>query len=271
MRKKITHIENNDKTKELTKKAIVNLITGIRTIGTFAIIPIYMKTGATTTALCSSAFFLTDMLDGALARSWHVQSFFGSLLDGLSDKAYAISCMALLAHANPIYLLPIGLELSILKINYSSMQRGNNVKSSILGKIKTGILALTMVDGFFLLQPEELKNILNNLNITSFDTLLNQKPSVLSNIAITPLIISELIVIGDYIAKSKKQDKAKLENKDISSIQKEKARLIETKETLAIQKLQLKSRQEIIHDLFDTEFYLTNKDGGIKKLLYKKV
>ena len=270
MRKKINKIENNDKTKELTKKAIVNLITGVRTAGTFAIIPIYMKTGATTTALCSGAFFLTDMLDGALARSWHVQSFFGSLLDGLSDKAYAISCMALLAHENPIYLLPIGLELSILKINYGSMQRGNNVKSSILGKIKTGILALTMVDGFFLLKPEELKNILNNLNITSFDTLLNQKPSVLSNIAITPLIISELIVIGDYIAKSKKQDMLK-QPEEKANLQKEKARLIETKETLAAQKLQLKNRQEIIHDLFDTEFYLENKDGGIKKLLYKKV
>ena len=46
MRKKINKIENNAKTKELTKKAIVNLITGIRTAGTFAIIPIYMKTGA---------------------------------------------------------------------------------------------------------------------------------------------------------------------------------------------------------------------------------
>ena len=120
------------------------------------------------------------------------------------------------------------------------------------------------------LKPEELKNILNNLNITSFDTLLNQKPSVLSNIAITPLIISELIVIGDYIVKSKKQDKLK-QPEEKANLKKEKARLIETKENLAAQKLQLKNRQEVIHDLFDTEFYLENKDGGIKKLLYKKV
>ena len=120
------------------------------------------------------------------------------------------------------------------------------------------------------IKPEELKNILNNLNITSFDTLLNQKPSVLSNIAITPLIISELIVIGDYIVKSKKQDKLK-QPEEKANLKKEKARLIETKENLAAQKLQLKNRQEVIHDLFDTEFYLENKDGGIKKLLYKKV
>ena len=79
-----------------------------------------------------------------------------------------------------------------------------------------------------------------------------------------------MIVIGDYIVKSKKQDKLK-QPEEKANLKKEKARLIETKENLAAQKLQLKNRQEVIHDLFDTEFYLENKDGGIKKLLYKKV
>lgn len=267
MKKKIVKIENNEKTKNIRKKVIVNLITGVRTVGTLAIIPIYLKTGATTTALCASAFFLTDMIDGALARKWHVESFFGSLLDGLSDKAYAVSCMSLLTTTNPLYLIPIGLELSILKVNYNSMQRGNNVQSSILGKIKTGILALTMIEGFLSIDPSQTKNILNNLNITSFDTLLNQKPSVLSNIVITPLIISELIVIADYISKSRKQDKANSNDKD----QKQKAKLFEEKEKLVSQNLELKNYKEIVHDLFDTDFYLENKDGGIKKLLYKKV
>ena len=32
---------------------------------------------------------------------------------------------------------------------------------------------------------------------------------------------------------------------------------------------QLKSRKEIVHDLFDTEFYLEHKDDDIKQLLYK--
>ena len=32
---------------------------------------------------------------------------------------------------------------------------------------------------------------------------------------------------------------------------------------------ELKSRKEIIHDLFDTEFYMEHKDDSVKKLLYK--
>jgi ElaB/YqjD/DUF883 family membrane-anchored ribosome-binding protein len=32
----------------------------------------------------------------------------------------------------------------------------------------------------------------------------------------------------------------------------------------------LKSKEEIIHDLFDTEYYLEHKDDNIKSLLYKK-
>lgn len=266
-------ISSEKKPKSNTKKKIlVNIITGLRALGTIAVVPIYHAYGALTTACTVAMFFLTDMIDGQLARRLHVQSFFGSLLDGLSDKAFGIVCLFLLALENHIFFIPIILEATILAVNINSMQRGNNVQSSIAGKLKTGILAASIVGGFLCLDAPGLKEILNYIHINSFDTLLNTKPSVLSKIAALPLIASEIIVIGDYVSKAKKQDQDKisqLEN-EIADINVRREALLAEKENLKIKNRELKSKDELLHDLFDTEFYLANKDNGIKKLLFKK-
>ena len=57
--------------------------------------PIFASCGALATGLAAMGFFLTDFIDGFLARKLHVQSFFGSLLDALSDKAFGIVCLVL--------------------------------------------------------------------------------------------------------------------------------------------------------------------------------
>ena len=52
-----------------------------------------------------------------------------------------------------------------------------------------------------------------------------------------------------------------------------KTEIAQKREELLGQKEQLKvlkSREEILHDLFDTEFYLEHKDDKIKSLLYKQ-
>lgn len=278
-KRKIISIKK-EKDNNKRNKIIVNAITGIRTIGTFAMIPIYTIYGSLTTALAAGVFFLTDMIDGKLARKLHVQSFFGSLLDGLSDKTFGMVCLLLLALENNIFFIPIIMEGAILAINFQSLQRGNNVQSSIAGKVKTGVLAVSLVGGFLSLEVPSLKDLLNYLNIKSIDTLLNTNPSVLSNIVATPLIASETIVIVDYIKKAKDQDKKRIEsatsnkeiaklNTEIDEIQAQKEYLLNEKNKLKVSNSQLKTKKEIVHDLFDTDFYLENKDGGIKKLLFK--
>lgn len=250
---KVVNIEKSQVNIEnIKEKVLVNIITGLRTIGSLAIIPIYINSGALFTTGVVSALFMTDFIDGFLARKLHAQSFFGTLLDAVSDKLFAVSTMALLVSKFPIYLIPVALELGIFKINYESIQRGNNVHSSLLGKTKTLILSLSVIEGLIALDKEGFKALLNSWGIKSFDSILNMKTSMLVSMAVNPLIIVECITILDYILRARKQDFKTMANDKKNDEEKK-----------------LKSKKEIIHDLFDTEFYLENKDGGIKKLLYK--
>lgn len=273
--------ENNDKKRHIRNKILVNCITAIRSLGTIAIVPIFMAGGALSAGLASIGFFATDFIDGFLARHLHVQSFFGSLLDGLSDKAFGIVCLLLLGTLNPLFFVIPLIELGILAVNYKSIQRGNNAKSSIAGKAKTVLLAASIAGGFFSYAAPSLKEILNYINITSLDKILSMNPDILSTLFAVPTIAASLYVEKDYLDKAKKQDKEKEEkltqeaievieksglvNPSLEEIDKKRKELLKQREEV----LELKSREEIKHDLFDTEFYLEHRDDGIKRLLYK--
>ncbi len=246
---------------------LVNLITAIRSLGTIAIIPIFTSFGAAYTGLAAMGFFLTDFIDGFLARKLHVQSFFGSLLDALSDKAFGIVCLILLSTLNPIFLAIIGVELGIFAINYHNAQNNKNVQSSKAGKAKTFLLAATIVGSFFSYAQPALKPILEYINLSSFNTLLEMNPNLLSTILAIPSIGASLYVAHDYAKKGKEEVvKPELTLEEIAEerrkLQEQKAELEQAKEK--------KSREEILFDLFDTDYYLEHKDDGIKSLLYKK-
>lgn len=286
MKKKIIGIEKKDKSHNI-KKILVNAITGIRALGTFAIVPIFKAHGGLTTALAAMCIFATDFIDGQLARRLHVQSFFGSLLDSVSDKVFGIICLLILAFQNPIFWIPIALEGAIVYTNYRSAQNGNNIQSSWPGKVKMGVLGVSSVCSILALDAPELKDLLNYINVHAMDKVLSLDPNLLTTILAIPSIVAGGYVLGDYIKKSAKQTeakaiKAKEESKTeptieeieptieeiestISDIENKKAELEEEKKKIK----QLKSRKEIIHDLFDTEFYLEHKDDDIKQLLYK--
>lgn len=288
-KEKIVNItkEEKDKKNHTRNKVLVNLITFIRSLGSIAIVPIYLTGGSLAAGLATVGFFATDFIDGFLARKLHVQSFFGSLLDGLSDKAFGIVCLLLLSTVNPIFLAVIAVELGILAVNYKSIERGNNAKSSIAGKAKTVFLAASIVGSFFCHAAPTLKEILNYVNVTSLNTILEKDPTILSTILAIPTIGASLYVATDYKKKAARQD-VERENLMTSSfpeelaisedetpddgvrisldeIQKRREELMHQKEKVK----ELKSRSELIHDLFDTDFYLEHKDDGIKRLFYK--
>ena len=254
---------------------LVNLITAIRSLGTIAIIPIFASCGALATGLAAMGFFLTDFIDGFLARKLKVQSFFGSLLDALSDKAFGIVCLILLSTLNPIFLAIIGLELGIFAINYKNAQNNKNVKSSNAGKAKTLLLAATVVGSFFCYAAPTIKEVLNYVNISTFNTLLETNPNILSSILAIPTIGASLYVAKDYMKKGQEDTPNKGESlveeptMTLEEIQEQREKLLEQKEQIE-QALVLKSKEEILHDLFDTEYYLEHKDDKIKSLLYKK-
>lgn len=254
---------------------LVNLITAIRSLGTIAIIPIFASCGALATGLAAMGFFLTDFIDGFLARKLNVQSFFGSLLDALSDKAFGIVCLVLLSTLNPIFLAIIGLELGIFAINYKNAQNNKNVKSSNAGKAKTLLLAATVVGSFFCYAAPTIKEVLNYVNISTFNTLLETNPDLLSSILAIPTIGAGLYVAKDYMKKGQEDVPNKGESlveeptMTLEEIEKQREKLLAQKEQIE-QALVLKSKEEILHDLFDTEYYLEHKDDKIKSLLYKK-
>lgn len=257
----------------IRNKILVNLITFIRSLGSIAIIPVYFLGGSFAAGLATIGFFATDFIDGQLARRLHVESFFGCLLDALSDKAFGIICLLLLATVNPIFLAVIGVELGIFAINYKSIQNGNNVHSSIIGKAKTLLLAGTIVGSFFCHAAPTLKEVLNYINVSSFNTLLELNPTLLSSILAIPTIGASLYVAKDYKKKAENQTEAKKEKEtkttlSIREIEEKKAELQRQKELIAKEKV-LKSKEEIFHDLFDTDFYLEHRNDDIKKLLYK--
>lgn len=221
--------------RSLRRKIIVNIITGLRVVGSISIIFIYLFWGSFVTAMVSIFLFLTDFIDGKLARLWHVQSFFGSLLDGLSDKLYGIISLIILSTINPIFIFVILGELLILYINIASLQRGNNVQSSIFGKVKTFVLA---------------GSIIGSLLIYS-KPLFNLNPDIVSYCLAIAELLSSVFVAIDYAKRAHNQDTRRVSKK-------------------SNKKRVKKNKEEILFDLFDTEFYLANKDNNIKELIYKQ-
>lgn len=264
--------EEKDKYHNL-KKVLVNIITGLRTIGAIAIVPIFSSGGGIAAGLAAMGFFITDFIDGQLARRLKVQSFFGSLLDSISDKLFGIICLILLSTVNPAFIAVIASEIAIIIANYVAAENGKNVQSSKIGKAKTLLLGATITGSFFCMCAPTLKEVLKFTNIAALDKILSINPNILTTLLAIPAIAASTYVLSDYAKKAtskeeptieKENEIQKIEN-NIEDINAQKEKLKKEKEQIK----ELKSRKEIIHDLFDTEFYMEHKDDSVKKLLYK--
>ncbi|MGM9834714.1 MAG: CDP-alcohol phosphatidyltransferase family protein [Bacilli bacterium] len=220
-------------------KIVVNSITSLRLLGTFLMIPIYLCFGWLVTAVVAGILFATDFIDGTMARHFHVETFFGSVLDTVADKSFAIIILAILAFINPLFLICIFLEICISIVNYKSIQKGNNVQSSKIGKIKTFILDLTVVITLIIMALD---------NLETFD--FNIPFEIISFIIVMSTSLAQVITLRDYIIKSIKGD---ITNKKC----KEKRGTV------------LKTYNEILYILFNTEFYHKHRADKLLNLLYK--
>ena len=73
------------------KKIFVNALTIIRLLATFVLPFIWRLTSPLCIFIFVVTILLTDMLDGIFARSFHVQSLFGSILDAVADKTLGVT------------------------------------------------------------------------------------------------------------------------------------------------------------------------------------
>ena len=148
---------------------ITNFITLLRVVGIFALIPVYKKYGGFTTFLLSSLCFLTDFIDGFLARNLNASTFFGSLFDALSDKAFLVINLLLLMSISPYAIILIIFELTIALIQSIKYNIGMNIKSNIFGKIKMWVAGLIISVWYLLTDYKVIHHFnINNLNNKTF-------------------------------------------------------------------------------------------------------
>lgn len=107
--------------------------------------PVFMKIAVALFG-CSA---ITDMLDGQIARKFHLQSTTGAVLDAFADKFLLLSMIPMLFfHPSPIIKLLLGMsavnESLIAGMNLYGSYHNCHVASSQVGKIKTWFLFLTL-------------------------------------------------------------------------------------------------------------------------------
>ena len=85
--------------------------------------------------------YITDILDGQIARKRNLVTSFGKLMDPMADKLLTCSAFVMLAaraYVSPIaVIIIIARELFISGFRLVAVENGNVIAASWLGKIKT--------------------------------------------------------------------------------------------------------------------------------------
>ena len=231
---------------KIIKLIIDNLITLIRLVGAFLLPIIYYKLGVNIAANYIIILFLTDFIDGTLARLFNVSTFFGSVLDASSDKILNAISFIILGFEYNIMFAPLVIEISILYTAYSTYRYGGNVQSTFLGKAKTLVLDILVICSFLLLSLPTL-----NINTIFINKLISSTDLIIHIFGFI-ILIACLIALFDYVGKNKL---ARANPKALDNKYKNKKK---------------KPIKMIISNLFDTEYYKEHKNESIAKQLYIK-
>ena len=229
---------------KIIKLIIINSITAIRLIGAFLLPFIYHKYGPNFTSIFIICLFLSDTIDGFLARKLKCSTFFGSIMDASSDKLLNFISFIILGLEYNIMFAPLIVEICILYTIYSTYRYGGNIQSSITGKIKTIILDICVILCFILMSLPIFKIKSEFINYLIENT---NNYSILLGII---TLISCLVALTDYMMKNKD---ARTNPKCMNIKYEEKNR---------------KSIKLIIKQLFDTNYYIKHKDEPIMKQFY---
>ena len=226
------------------KLILINSITITRLIGSLILPFVYYKYGASLVSLFIIILFLTDAIDGFLARKLKCSTFFGSILDACSDKLLNAISFIILSLEYTIMLAPLIIEISIMYTIYSTYRYGGNVQASRIGKNKTIILDIFVILSFIIMSLPLFKT-----NSIIVKHLIN-----ISNIYITSfgfiILIACLIALFDYLRKNTY------------------ARLNPKSEEIKVEHKKKKSTKLLFKQLFDTNYYSKHKDESIMRQFY---
>ena len=157
------------------KKQIANILTSIRLLSPFILIPLFYYNKLKIAFIMIIIFALTDTFDGYFARKYNAISTFGKYLDAFVDKVFALTILISLIIKTVIYnnnfyliIITIILELIISCINLYSFFKELKPSSTKWGKTKTiflfSLLALLFLNKVINL-PSNLLLIFNIITI----------------------------------------------------------------------------------------------------------
>ena len=191
------------------KLLLVNLLTFIRVLGTIVLVPIYNHYGAFYAGVLGIVCYLTDSIDGFLARHLKVSTFFGSLFDGAADKLFTIMNFIVLYLITPYAIIPIIIELIIVLVQIMKYRYNYNVKSNKVGKFKTWVLAICVILTFLVSDingatfiSENIKNLINN-NLSSKLYFWLLSPAIIMEFATLISYIEEIFHSANKVDEEK--------------------------------------------------------------------
>lgn len=179
-------------------KIFVNLITTLRFAYTLILAIMKAKISELAFIINIIILFLTDSIDGILARKYKVQTLYGSIMDTIADKTLCIVLMLFLVKKiDMVFIMLIG-EILIACINVWATIKGKKTQSSLLGKVKMWFISATIVLSY-----------MYYFNLISYNTEFIGIITVLLQIA----------TIIDYIEALKKQEGNSNQKYEIKNIQ----------------------------------------------------
>lgn len=171
--------------KDGIKTQIPNILTASRALAPLITIPLLLNDKIIIASIVIAIFAITDFFDGKLARKYNCVSEFGIKLDAVCDKFFVLGITLPAIIRNKLLIIILFIELLISIVNLISEAKGNNARSIMTGKIKTGILSITLVL-----------------------TYLSQNKKIILFISITTIIM-QIITLLKYIIIDHKKDKEK--------------------------------------------------------------
>jgi len=164
-------------------KHIPNLLTLIRFISPFFIIPLMLLEKYKFALIIVILAALTDLIDGKIARKYNCTSEMGRLMDAVIDKFFAVSLLIPILKINIIFIIILVIEVLIALTNLIAQKQNKKPKTLYIGKVKTAFQSLF-------------------LSICYLSFVININYIVLYILFIV-VIILELLTLFTYINKNK--------------------------------------------------------------------
>ena len=143
--------------KEKIKKLLPNMITLSRVVSLIIGFILFLKGYWKISIVLYIYGSVSDAFDGYFARKWDAYTKFGSYLDAISDKFYALSIIILsLINKNYFIILIALLELIITIINYKAVKKNIKVETVRIGKFKMTFEFLTLITALLSININEI-------------------------------------------------------------------------------------------------------------------